>query len=122
MLGFGSNGIQDYTMRAPGMIMAGGKGERLFPLTKERSKPAVPFGGKYRIIDFVCPILLIPIFFLLIFWCSIFPNHHRISACKLAYKRYQQGPFFNSGSTANAPWRNLVPRHGRRYPPEHKLN
>ena len=35
------------------MIMAGGKGERLFPLTKERSKPAVPFGGKYRIIDFV---------------------------------------------------------------------
>jgi glucose-1-phosphate adenylyltransferase len=33
--------------------MAGGKGERLFPLTKERSKPAVPFGGKYRIIDFV---------------------------------------------------------------------
>jgi glucose-1-phosphate adenylyltransferase len=35
------------------MIMAGGKGERLFPLTKERAKPAVPFGGKYRIIDFV---------------------------------------------------------------------
>lgn len=33
--------------------MAGGKGERLFPLTRERSKPAVPFGGKYRIIDFV---------------------------------------------------------------------
>lgn len=36
-----------------GIIMAGGKGERLYPLTKERSKPAVPFGGKYRIIDFV---------------------------------------------------------------------
>ncbi len=36
-----------------GMIMAGGKGVRLYPLTKERSKPAVPFGGKYRIIDFV---------------------------------------------------------------------
>ena len=33
--------------------MAGGKGERLYPLTKERSKPAVPFGGKYRIMDFV---------------------------------------------------------------------
>lgn len=40
-------------MKILGMIMAGGKGERLFPLTKERSKPAVPFGGKYRIIDFV---------------------------------------------------------------------
>ena len=35
------------------IIMAGGRGERLFPLTFERSKPAVPFGGRYRIIDFV---------------------------------------------------------------------
>lgn len=34
------------------MILAGGKGERLYPLTKQRAKPAVPFGGKYRIIDF----------------------------------------------------------------------
>jgi glucose-1-phosphate adenylyltransferase len=33
-------------------IMAGGKGERLFPLTRDRAKPAVPFGGMYRIIDF----------------------------------------------------------------------
>ena len=33
--------------------MAGGKGTRLSPLTKERAKPAVPFGGKYRIVDFV---------------------------------------------------------------------
>ncbi|HOJ17391.1 MAG TPA: glucose-1-phosphate adenylyltransferase [Ignavibacteriaceae bacterium] len=34
------------------MILAGGQGERLYPLTLYRSKPAVPFGGKYRIIDF----------------------------------------------------------------------
>lgn len=33
--------------------LAGGKGERLFPLTVFRSKPAVPFGGRYRIVDFV---------------------------------------------------------------------
>jgi glucose-1-phosphate adenylyltransferase len=36
-----------------GIILAGGVGERLRPLTNERAKPAVPFGGKYRIIDFV---------------------------------------------------------------------
>lgn len=35
------------------MIMAGGKGSRLSPLTCHRAKPAVPFGGRYRIIDFV---------------------------------------------------------------------
>ena len=40
-------------MRILGIIMAGGKGERLYPLTKDRSKPSVPFGGKYRIVDFV---------------------------------------------------------------------
>lgn len=34
------------------IILAGGKGERLYPLTLHRAKPAVPFGGKYRIIDF----------------------------------------------------------------------
>ncbi|MEF9475237.1 MAG: glucose-1-phosphate adenylyltransferase [Candidatus Mariimomonas ferrooxydans] len=35
------------------MVLAGGKGERLSPITTGRSKPVVPFGGKYKIIDFV---------------------------------------------------------------------
>ena len=34
------------------MLLAGGKGSRLSALTKNLAKPAVPFGGKYRIIDF----------------------------------------------------------------------
>ena len=34
------------------LVLAGGQGERLLPLTRDRSKPAVPFGGMYRIVDF----------------------------------------------------------------------
>jgi glucose-1-phosphate adenylyltransferase len=34
------------------MLLAGGQGERLYPLTKDRAKPAVPFAGSYRLIDF----------------------------------------------------------------------
>src|SRR5574344_1236283 len=37
--------------RVLSLILGGGKGSRLYPLTKERSKPAVSFGGKYRIVD-----------------------------------------------------------------------
>jgi glucose-1-phosphate adenylyltransferase len=40
-------------LKVMGLILAGGKGTRLSPLTRERAKPAVPFGGKYRIVDFV---------------------------------------------------------------------
>jgi len=41
------------SLRVLGMILAGGQGSRLFPLTAKRAKPSVPFGARYRIVDFV---------------------------------------------------------------------
>ena len=45
-------------LRVLAFVLAGGKGTRLYPLTKERAKPAVPFAGRYRIVDFVLSNLL----------------------------------------------------------------
>jgi hypothetical protein len=44
------------------IIMGGGAGTRLFPLTKERAKPAVPLAGKYRLVDIPSPVNLLPSF------------------------------------------------------------
>ncbi|PDQ35557.1 MAG: glucose-1-phosphate adenylyltransferase [Candidatus Lumbricidophila eiseniae] len=41
-----------------GIVLAGGEGKRLMPLTEDRAKPAVPFGGQYRLIDFALSNLL----------------------------------------------------------------
>ncbi|MFW6162714.1 MAG: glucose-1-phosphate adenylyltransferase [Planctomycetota bacterium] len=43
---------EPYGLNVIAMILAGGQGQRLYPLTRDRAKPAVPFGGIYRIIDF----------------------------------------------------------------------
>src|SRR4029453_13079372 len=46
------------TRKVFGIVLAGGEGKRLMPLTEDRAKPAVPFGGQYRLIDFALSNLL----------------------------------------------------------------
>src|SRR6202046_4413122 len=47
----GANTMPPLMRDALAVLLAGGQGERLWPLTRDRAKPAVPFGGVYRIID-----------------------------------------------------------------------
>lgn len=51
-LGMSSREQKSALQQTTVMILAGGQGERLYPLTRDRAKPSVPFGGSYRIIDF----------------------------------------------------------------------
>lgn len=47
-----------FTTKILAIVMAGGEGSRLNPLTARRSKPSIPFGARYRIVDFVLSTLV----------------------------------------------------------------
>ena len=47
----GASPVPDMSRTVLGIILGGGAGSRLYPLTKKRAKPAVPLGGNYRLID-----------------------------------------------------------------------
>ena len=101
------------------MVLAGGEGTRLYPLTRERCKPAVPIGGKYRIIDFVLSNLVNSGFFkikVLTQFKSNSLNQHLYRAWQLnpSYGQYVEavppqqriGPLWFRG-TADAVYQNL---------------
>ncbi len=73
------------------MILAGGEGKRLHPLTLYRAKPAVPFGGRYRIIDFVLNNFINSGFFKI----KVLTQYKSDSLNKHISKGWQLSPFLN---------------------------
>ena len=115
------HGGQDATA-SPGICSGRRKGTRLYPLTKERAKPAVPFGGRYRIIDFVLSNLVnsgIYSIYVLIQFKS--QSSAAAPARRMGSQRSAAQPLHHSGAGADA-FRagGLVSRHRRRDLPEHQ--
>ena len=103
------------------VIMAGGRGERLKGLTEHRCKPATPFGGKFRIIDFVlsnCVNSGIRQITVLTQYKaqSLIQHIHR----GWGYMRGEFGEFVEVIPAQQKTGRALVSRHGRRGVPEHR--
>ena len=105
------------------MVLAGGVGERLYPLTKERAKPAVYFGGPYRIIDFTLSNCinsgLRKIFIALQYKSLSLSRHIRMGWSVVAD---ELGEFIEILQPAEARRRALVSGHGRRRLPEPLLD
>ena len=104
---------------AIGVLLAGGQGERLWPLTRDRAKPAVPFGGIYRIIDITlsnCINSDLPQRFCSDAVQSASLNRH-IAAGLVAAARPRR--IHRSPAAADARFHQLVPRNRRRRLPEH---
>ena len=102
------------------LILAGGKGTRLEPLTRDRAKPAVPFGGLYRIIDFTLSNCinsdLRKILVLTQYKARSLDRHicHRLELPEPRARRIHRG-----AAAAAAHRRALVQGHRRRHLPEH---
>ena len=108
--------------RVISLILGGGRGTRLFPLTKSRSKPAVPIAGKYRLID-------IPVSNCIhagldpdlrpdpIQFRQPAPPHLQYVQVRSVQRRLRRDP----GRPADDGARVLVPGNGRRRPPQYSL-
>ena len=107
--------------RVVAVILAGGKGTRLEPLTRDRAKPAVPFGGNYRIIDFTLSNCINSgirkILVLTQYKAMSLDRHISMGWQRLLLPR--AGRVHRRRAAAAAHRRELVPGHRRRHLPEH---
>ena len=105
------------------IVLAGGAGERLYPLTQERAKPAVYFGGPYRIIDFVlsnCINSGLRRIFIATQYKSLSLNRHIRMGWNIVSE--ELGEFIEILPPQKRVGRELVPGHRRRRLPEPLLD
>jgi glucose-1-phosphate adenylyltransferase len=113
--------------RTPMLILAGGKGSRLAPLTCHRAKPAVPFAGRYRIVDFVLSnvvnsgyrrVYVLTQFMATSLIKHISRNWHLMGIqefIEIVPAQMRMGPYWYKG-TADAVWQNVNLLHESRAP------
>ncbi len=93
-----------------GIVLAGGEGKRLMPLTADRAKPAVPFGGSYRLVDFVLS-NLVNAGFLRIAVLTQYKSHSLDRHITTTLANVQSSwQLHNSGACATKTWSTLVYR------------
>ena len=103
-------------------VLAGGQGERLRPLTDVRAKPAVPFGGIFRIIDFTlsnCVNSGLRRIYVLTQYKSYSLSNHLKTGWNMLSRRLDQ--FIDEVPAQQQLGEQLVPGDGRRDPPERQL-
>ena len=109
-------------LRVLAFVLAGGKGTRLYPLTKERAKPAVPFGGRYRIVDFVLSNLvnsgIYSIYVLVQFKSQSLLQH--LARRMGSVQPVAESLHYSRSRSDAVPGRGLVSRHRRRHLSEHE--
>lgn len=102
------------------IVLAGGEGTRLMPLTRDRAKPAVPFGGVFRLIDFPLSNLVNSGYMQTVVLTQY--KSHSLDRHISTVWRFSPllGNYVSPGAGAAASRQALVSRFGRRHLPDHQ--
>ncbi len=104
--------------RVLSLVLAGGEGKRLAPLTAARAKPAVPFGGHYRLVDFVLSNLANGGYLKVVLLTQYKSNSLNLYIARTWRLSTLLGSYVSQGASPDAQWPAVVRRLSRRDLPE----